>query len=488
MPFPGTQTLPGAGAGGLREDAADPVRGAAANLMARPRIGGFSAYSGCVDSTASATNTLRIRGMRFGSEQGSRDIMIVLPIRHSRVRAAYVQTWSDNEIRVELPRPGGEYQPGRPYQLVILDNGSVASNYSDRFEVCHTAHRVSGDITLLNCNADPADLTVVAQGGRYSRRYTRRPAVSPRSDFMFAYSFDDLPSGDYSVSIEMNERRCPGGTWLPVQRRVSLDHHHAAATADFRYGVDTTSVPIPIELVRGLLNEKLAGTRIYINNYPGAAALSGDTPPIIRWWHVRHTPDSVIQIPESAGGFQRSFPMEVFRHNPFTYYINDIGLDSLNVVALPDGLRLDLQFETNGKELIKECHNDALCELGGDIEMALSIQVFFTLERYVPAAPGVPGISIGNIRVVATPNAQMLGVCNVSFLDPVCQALVGYKRQIKAAIEENVTNVLNDRRVKDSIYSAMRPTLDGLGIGRVESVSISGGRNYVIRHTPPVRD
>ena len=480
---PGSNALPvpGGGHGVPPRGAADEIRDAAASRTSRPRITGFNGYLGCVDASSSATNILHIRGTRFGDVQGTRRVEIVLPIRHTRVRVGYVNSWSNNEIVIQLPNTRDDYRKGQPYQVVISDNsGSILSNYSDSYEVCRTEHRVSGEVELDNCNANASQMTVVAEGGEFDRRYTVQPVGSTHSDFGFSYEFDDLPQGDYTISIAMRASSCSGGTWLPSERNLSLSHRNASATANFHFSVSMESVPVPITLVRGLLNDMLQGTWIHINNYPAERVIPDDASLAVRAFLLAMQ-DSVIRLPEAAGGFETNFNMPVFSNDPFIYYVNNVNINSIEVLSDTAGLKIRMQFETGGVELIKECHDNVLCGLAGDIEMDLSVDVYFSLVRYVPSSRGTPGISIGDIRVVATPNAQMSGfLCSGADL---CDKIVSYKSRMKRAIEEGVRTALDTRRVKNSIYTALRPTLDAFSIGNVESITVDEP-NFVIRHTP----
>jgi len=326
-------------------------------------------------------------------------------------------------------------------------------------------------------------MIIIAEGDYPVGRRTTRPVGSERTDFGYSYHFEDLPAGDYTVSIEMRDaRRCRGGYWIPSRHRVSLGHRNGSAVADFNYAVEMEIVPIPISLVRGLLNDMLQGTSININNYP-ADFVSFDTgSPVLRAVDLWYG-DSRIRLPEAAGGYQTQFNMPVFSMDPFTYYVNHIDLEQLEVIATSTGLKIRLTFETSGPELIKECHDNFFCGFAGDINMDLVVDVDFTLVRYTLPGAGAPGISIGDIEVSAIHNARMDGVCRNPDFD-ICNAITHYKSQMQEAIEDNVKAALDNRQVKSSIYRALRPTLDAFRIGDVNSVTVSG-QNFVIRHTPP---
>ena len=398
----GIDAVPGAGggSGAPPRGAAEAIRDHAAANSRAPRMTSFSGYSTCVDSGSSATNTLTIRGTRFGNSQGTRRIAVVVPIRHTIVRGdLQVLRWSDNEITVRLPYPGGDYQAPRSYQLAMFDqNGRLLGNYSSSFEVCRIQHQVSGDISLQNCSAGLSDMIIIAEGDYPVGRHTTRPVSSEHTDFGYSYHFSDLPAGNYMVSIEMRDaRRCRGGYWIPSRHRVSLGHRTGSAVADFNYAVEMDIVPIPISLVRRLLNDMLQGTAININNYPTDFVSYDTGSPVLRAADLWYG-DSRIRLPEAAGGYQAQFNMPVFSRDPFTYYVNHIDLERLDVIATSTGLKIRLTFETNGDELIKECHDNFFCAFAGNINMDLVVNVDFTLVRHtLPGAGSVTSMKFKDL-------------------------------------------------------------------------------------------
>jgi hypothetical protein len=144
-----------------------------------------------------------------------------------------------------------------------------------------------------------------------------------------------------------------------------------------------------------------------------------------------------------------------------------------------------LNFENRGVEFRGHCRatnvgEELSCALGApDVDATLQVDIFLTLDRYYSRAAPL-SISFTDIRVEAHPNAQARGFCEA--ID-VCNLFTNYKQRIKEAVETSLLAALNTRSVRDNVANALRPTLRGFNIGRVNSARVEGSQ-FVIMYLP----
>jgi len=453
-------------------DAANAIRNAAASRASEGRITSITpVVSGrtCVQGFGGSLSDVEftIHGSRLGASANGRTVNLAGISRQRSLAEARVVSWSDTQIVAVVPYSNRNiHSPGR-YLVGLKDGaGHWVSNINQRLAVCPSRMEVTGQITLDNCAAGRDNLRMTVAGlGTRPDRATITPV--PGNDFALQYSYRrgiTRNTVNLDITPELLGIRCPGGEWSPAHKALRMGFNHARATQDFHYRVPLQTFRTPMSLLASQMRRLLLGTTIHINNY--------------RTYRSR---GSNMQLSAALGGGSRNLGILPVTFGPRTYYINDINLNAIGVTPTTSGLKVTFGFEDAGMEFIGTCSDDAGCIIGApDVQATVSVDVFLTLERYL--SHGVPpSISLGTVRVVAHPHAQADGVCLA--IDFMCEAFTSYQQRLKNAIESALTRELDNTRVRDLVANALRPTLAGLHIGRVNSAGVEGS-DFVIRYLP----
>lgn len=482
LPVP-SGSSPASPSGGFRDDrpsnrdAVNAVREAMAARASRASIRRvIPAERGyvCVSDSGDSRAEFVIHGSRFGASAAGRRVVLATLIRKTVVATATIVSWSDSRIVARLPYHHASIRDGQSY-LVGLQNSSNrwVSNISREIRICPDYVQLSGRIELQHCAAGLRNVRLgVSVDGR--RLPDVRVEAVPGNDFVMQYStrLRAQPLMNVQLTPKLVDISCPGGEWTPVNKSFRLGFQRSVARQDFAYRVELQRFSIPMTAVAGLVQNAFRGTSMRINNYDAAS-------------RSRRSNDTRLSLSDALGGTDRIYDIAPVTQGPRSYYINDINLNNIQVRATRSGLKVTLGFENAGVEFKGHCRpgnpgERINCALGApDVDATLSVDIFLTLDRYYSRSAPL-SISFTDIRVEAHPNARARGFCGA--ID-ICNLFTNYKQRIREAVEVNLQAALDTGAVRDNVANALRPTLRGFNIGRVNSARVEGSQ-FVIMYLP----
>ena len=221
-----------------------------------------------------------------------------------------------------------------------------------------------------------------------------------------------------------------------------------AVAADLRLTFD--------ELTR-LLQSIASGTKIYLNNAPGILANTS---------YAQVTTTQVIPIPIPATTFE-------FQGSTYGYFINDVTSSAVRMTAQSGFLRLTLNFESEGPEVIAKCQagSCAFEDVLPDIEWNDAVVHI----DFVPITfNGSISLEVKKVTVAGTPKA----VCKLSadFFEKIgCGAVtIGYANRkiawLKGQLPLILAEMLNGSVVRQQFADGLKRYLT---IGQAGEVAIN---------------
>jgi hypothetical protein len=330
---------------------------------------------------------------------------------------------------------------------------------------------MSGTIQLNDCNASPANVRITA-GTR-----SVQPQPLPDNAFVWSYSLTGLTPGTYTVRPSMALSRCRGGSWSPVERRVTVENTLTPVpniNFEFRGRRDVTR--INASSLASIIEGIFRGTVVHLNNYtPSRHTVSGRDS-----WHLAN--DSFLRRSAAMGGGETRFSLDEVSRGPLRYYVRDFNLSRVAVRPEADAFRLTFLFEDRGPVEIKgRCSNttdsiDPACPVGSD-DTAPDFEINTArLDVLLPPVRTADGdLTYGSVRVTFDADVQGGGVGDI-FETQV-------KRSIRSNIEPRITSLVDDAALRRTVARSVRPALDRARVGSVITVRFEGG-DLVIESYP----
>jgi hypothetical protein len=465
LPAGGHLAQPGSGPSAPPRHAGEIIRETAANLHTRPtieRIMPDELSAGCV------ANSMTLQGRRFGERAEGRQV-VLLDARSRRPiagRHLVIHRWSEGRISVSLSERRNSL--GLTTNIAIVDaTGNPISNTDEAFRPCPSAFQISGEITLTNCHAAADQILLNVSAG--SSFGTIRPVRLAGGGDRFRYQYSmSQPVSAITLRPNLTSAGCPRGAWLPERIDVATSYAQPNVVRNLEYRVTMLEQRINMDLLALAVDAAFRGTAIHINNFDSST----------QSWRAD---DAFIRLPADLGGREIRWSMEPFVMSPRRYFVNDINLARTAVTRVGGELKIHLTFETNGMEFIGQCSDDFGCIAGApDVQAELEVDIFLTPDRFSSAEIPV-GLSYGNLRVVARPNAHADGLCLV--VDGICNAFTDYRDRIRRGLEANIQSALDNNQRRRDVARALQAIVDALDAREIVSVEVVGV-NLVMRYLP----
>ncbi len=229
-------------------------------------------------------------------------------------------------------------------------------------------------------------------------------------------------------------------------------------------------INIPFAFFAIEMQSAFQGTKVHLNNYGPRHGNS---------WYKGN--DSFVELPAALGGVKKQFSFPVKNAFPFRYYMNNVNLSSIQVNTSQNKLAIEFNFESNGKEIKGRCSNSIKCILGSDLS-APDVQMNNTKASvYLTPSARNGSISFSQVESDFTADIQAQGACDVIGISYVCNALTGYKSEIKNASKQAIQNAVDSDSIRNEIAEKMRLKLVSYGVKDVVSVEVLSNI-LVIKH------
>jgi hypothetical protein len=224
---------------------------------------------------------------------------------------------------------------------------------------------------------------------------------------------------------------------------------------------------IPASTIADILNAALSGSEIRLNSFGTQNHYS---------WH--RADDSYV----SLFGFRKSFnlPELTARAGKFRYSYNVNNITSRNIRLTPQGdaFELTMIFQTNGSAIKGLCRGPKglrECVIGKDKAAPdVSWNNPHIKVRLVPQVSN-GGLVLSATQVTVGGEFNVGGICNL-LGQGFCNSLLNHRERIRLGVETAVLANLNDARVSQTTAQYTRQGLSRLGVGPLQSVTMSGNQ------------
>jgi hypothetical protein len=291
------------------------------------------------------------------------------------------------------------------------------------------------------------------------------------------FKIKGLAAGPHTLRVALTpaiQRECAGGNWLPEEHRFSIASGFTTVSRmNFRYQRNFTNRTIFGSVITGQVQRLFNGTQMRINNLGPQHGTSNHLPN-----------DSVIRFPASLDGREIRFNIPEFKSGPYRYYVQDINLRLVTTQIEGEFFRLTLHLEGSGPEFRGFCVTGNVLCLPGRDDAAPDVQWSNDPRVEVLLRPIARegSITFGEVQVRVRGDIQARGIC--SAID-VCHLATNYDREIQRAIQNSFRAFLNQTSIRRMVAQAIRPALDGLGIGHVMTAELRNGQ-LVLSFLPAV--
>ncbi len=216
-----------------------------------------------------------------------------------------------------------------------------------------------------------------------------------------------------------------------------------------------------VELAR-ILNITLAGTKLRAHNVPGGL--------------INLTPGSSITLPN--GSFPFDVPGKQFTASGTTlaYYVNELNSKSFKVTAVPSALRVTIDFEDTGPEIIGKCVS-GLCPSDSALPEIEWVKPVLSIDLTPVWING--NLSLDAKRVDLS--GSFVPDCNVAtgfFSGPFCRFVLPQARKAAGNLKTDVAKILRDTinstANQDKLASGLRTFLKfgPIGEARFSKVAV----------------
>lgn len=280
-------------------------------------------------------------------------------------------------------------------------------------------------------------------------------------------------NGRYQIKPKVPASACPG-RWTPGYRSVVITQpKQMVRNQDFYFKGSAKETRIPLRLYLAVLESKLRGTGLHLNNY--TKHRHGNS------WHQANS--SYVKLSSNLGGKLVRFNIPEAKKGRFRYYVRDVNMQSISFDVSGGRAKMRVLFESRGTEIKGRCAGSIWCAgasdgAAPDVQMN-NARIDISIK---PAVSANGSLTYDGSNAIFSAKIQAQGVCK--YLD-VCNLLTHYKREIKNSVQNGVRNALNNRTIRDKVATALRPLLTRYGIGRITGVRINGNE-LVIWHMPRI--
>lgn len=221
------------------------------------------------------------------------------------------------------------------------------------------------------------------------------------------------------------------------------------------YGTAAFAVEIPRSLWTATLRTAVSGLSVRINNFDPSKSqpLSCGHPAPCPWvYRAMIHNDSVIDyrpsLPGAGAPFHSRFtPQDIWRR-PFLFLMNDINLIPRRIGVRADCGRivLDLPFESEGREVVSVCHDNAFCGWGppdgnnkpnAEVD-DLVIHIPFVISVDTSRPSNRIRVALGDVDFDAA--IRRAGACHKNALAVICDIFGG---DVEGKIREGLKSALN---------------------------------------------
>lgn len=330
---------------------------------------------------------------------------------------------------------------------------------------------ISGTVQLVDCNAGPANVRITVG----TRSVQPRPVEG--NDFVWSYAVTGLAPGNYMARASMALGFCRGGSWRPVERKVTVSNTLAPVpNINFAFQGRRDVTRLNASLLAAAIETVFSGTTIHLNNFTSTShPVAGRDS-----WHLPN--DSFLSRSAAMGGGITRFPLAEVSRGPLRYYVRDFNLSRITVTPEADAFRVSIHFENNGPDEIKgKCSNttasvDPACALGSDSTAPdYEINNARIDIRLPPVKDADGNLTYGPVRVTFEGSVEGGG------LGDIFETLI--KRSIRAQVEPMIMRIVDDAALRRAVARSLRPALDRAGVGTVATVRFEG-RDLVIESYP----
>ena len=229
---------------------------------------------------------------------------------------------------------------------------------------------------------------------------------------------------------------------------------------------------VPASTIAQILNAGLAGSEIRLNSF---GSQNGNS------WHRAN--DSYV----SLFGLRQHFnlPELTARAGDFNYSYNVNNITSRNLQLTPQGdaFELTVVFQTNGSAIKGMCRGpsglrNCIPFMGDSGKDKAAPDVSWNNPhikvRLVPEAHN-GGLVLRATQVTVGGEFNVGGICNL-LGQGFCDSLLNHRERIRQGFETAVLTNLNNARTRQTMAQHTRQGLSRLGVGPLQSVTMSGNQ------------
>jgi len=303
-------------------------------------------------------------------------------------------------------------------------------------------------------NANPVGVAFRNIGGEFSNRYHFKITTH-------------LTDPSFTITPAFKPTYTVRGQWNPRNNVIRVPVNKSVRGLVFRWMESNQRTSIPSSTLLLNINGALRGLNMHLNNH---GTVHPDSSHFHSWQHN----DSYIEYRGSRIPLLLSETYTKIARHHYYYYVNDFNL--VNVRASIEGglIRVAFNFEDADAEVKGHClikrsklmGGWANCPVGSDKgapDIHLTHPTFVALVQ--PSAVG-GSISFGDIDIRYIGGVRINGA-----LRPLSRLAT---EKMREAVRKGFTDMISRGPLRDQLAANIRHLLDGLGIGYVTAVNISG--------------
>ncbi|MGE0877318.1 MAG: carboxypeptidase-like regulatory domain-containing protein [Acidimicrobiia bacterium] len=361
-----------------------------------------------------------------------------------------------------LPNNGGGGEPGDPPGTNIEYPQDLT---------------VKGSVSVSGCAGSAVNVTVSG-----TSRWNGGEGGSATVNGSGQYQISGLERGAYKVTASIPS--CPYGVWNPGAVNVpgATGVANKTVTAPtMSYAGPQNVTRIPASLAALALQGTLNRVSLHLDNHGPEHGLSHQ---LDNASTAAFDSSSVtFTVPEYQIDLDCGILCPDLGQGKF--YVNDVNLASMSVEWANNAFQVNAGFESSGREVKGYFTNSTIDQITDDLMPDMQIDDAHLKFSLRPVADGKGGVTYARSGNASFDGSiQATGACDVGV--DVCDAIFGYKDDIRGALNDPLNGVLDMQVAKDAASAALRPVLNQLGIGNVVRV-ISEANDIVVTWTTPTR-
>ncbi len=414
--------------------------------------------------------------VRFEAARGREEVYVYVPLRVAN------QVWR---------------RANAAYRIRFLEGGRTVAQTA-RFDICRVKYSVRVDVRLENCIIEPAgpwDLGVeirVRNGERIEALSGARWRWNEGAKT--ATATVDVPEGAQLVAELTRSARgkCRGGGWERTRIEIPpLRHRNSRASVLFRHVTPVRTERIAMDALSAILNIAVPSIKVRLNTYdPSGNADRRWYRPNDSWVEVRATnmDGSIITLREPIPLREFDVDTEVLGH--WYYYVNDLNSSRASFGSYEGGLKIELEFESEGTEIKGRC---PACIVGDDKgapdaelnEARIVVHVPIVFKRAPDPARSAPGVDMDRLRVDGNLSFHLHSILEHS--PAVGRAIDAWARnvilqELKIRLARELRSSPLGRSLDRGLVELVRTVLEsrGYAVLRFLDARVEGG-NLVVR-------